>query len=72
MQAKFKLFIDNQRLSQAELVRIKAKNAKSFRMRTHNITEQTKELSARHCNFFSCQLPDQLNPNKPQGKELFD
>lgn len=72
MQANFKLFLGSQRISQAEPARIKAKNAKSFRMRTHNITEQAKELSARPCNFLSCELPDKQDPSRPQRRELFD
>lgn len=72
MQANFKLFLDNQRISRAEPSRIKAKNAKSFRMRTHNLTEQTKELSARPYNLLSCELTDQMDPNRPTGREVFD
>ena len=38
MNSHFKLFLGDQRTKEGELVKFKAKNSKSFRMRTHNIT----------------------------------
>jgi hypothetical protein len=72
MHPGFKLFLGNQRMTQTNANKLKIQNAKSFRMRTHNVAVQSKDLSARQYSFGSCELTNNFNPNKQSRKELIE
>lgn len=72
MHPSFKLFLGNQRITANNATKSKMVNAKSYRMRTHNVTEQSKDLSARQHSLVSCEMANPHKNNKAACKDLIE